>query len=430
MKRLARTLILLLSLAGGISAQTIAITHAKAYSVPGTPPIENATILIRGGQIDAIGTDLKLAPGTRIIDAKGKIVTPGFMNSGTELGLVESGTDDTNDYAVTSGPFGPAFDIQYAINPNSTLFAVARADGLTRAVTFPGSSAVPPFDGFGAVLRLSENGDLVDHAHAAMFATVGGMTSSRVGGSRSAQWLLIRNALAEAQRYAELLKTGETGNLSERDYLLNRANLEALFPVIEDKIPFAVTARRESDIRQAIRLVDDYKLRIILRGGDEAWRVAPDLAARRIPVVLDPFASTPSTFDQIGARLENAALLQRAGVKVSFSVPGIHMSHNAGLVIREGAGIAVANGLPWDEALRALTINPAETWGIDDHYGTLTPGKDADLVIWSEDPLEPMSTPEVVFIRGKQVSLKTRQTELQERYSPRHKNDPWLPQYR
>ena len=430
MKRLGRTLVLLLSLSNGVLAQTIAITHAKAYSIPGSPPLQDATILIHDGHIADIGTEIQVAAAARIIDAQGKIVTPGLMNSGTELGLVESGSDDTTDHAVTSGPLGPAFDVQYALNFNSTLFAIASADGLTRAVTVPSSSAVAPFAGLGAVLRLSEGADILDRAHAAMFATVGGMSSSQVGGSRSAQWLLIRNALDEAKGYAELVKAGKSHNLSEHGYLLIRMNLEALLPVIEGKTPFAVTARRESDIRQAIWLSEDYKLRIIVCGGDEAWRVAADLASRKIPVVLDPFSSAPATFDQIGARLDNAALLQRAGVKISFSVPGVHMSHDSGLVIREGAGIAVANGLPWDEALRAITLSPAETWQIDDHYGTLQPGKDADLVIWSGDPLEPMSSAEIVLIRGQQVSLKTRQTELQERYSPKPKNDLWPPQYK
>jgi len=410
-------------------AQTIAIVHAKAYVVPGSPPIANATILIRDGRIGTVAADATPPAGAHVIDAQGKIVTPGLMNSGTELGLVEAGPADTTDHAVTTGTLGAAFDIQYALNPNSTLLPVARADGLTRAVAFPSASGVLPFAGLGAILRLSEGPDILDRPQAAVFATTGGMVSSRVGGSRSAEWILLRMALDEAQRTVAS-KVEARGDMREHDPLLSRVNIAALLPVVRGKTPLAITAHRESDIRQAIKLADDYKLHIILCGADEAWRAAAALAARKIPVVLNPFDSKPSTFDQIGARLDNVAILQRAGVTISFSVPGVHLSHNAGSIIREGAGIAVANGLPWDQALKALTVNPAKTWGIANHYGTLEAGKDADLVIWSGDPLEPVSTAEVVFVQGKQVSLRTRQTELEQRYSPKHKNDPWPPEYR
>jgi imidazolonepropionase-like amidohydrolase len=411
------------------NAQTIAVIHAKAYVVPGLPAMEDATVLIKDGRIASIGPGIDLPANVRVIDAHGKIVTPGLMSSGTELGLVESGSEDTTDHAVTTGSLGPAFDVQYALNPNSTLIPLARADGLTRAITFPSSTAIPPFSGLGAVLRLSEAEDILDRSQAAMFATIGGFSTSRAGGSRSAQWLLLREVLDEAQRFATIAKD-ERATLSERNYSLNRVNLLALVPVIQGKIPLALGVHRESDIRQAINLARDFKLKIVICGGDEAWRVAPALAGQKIPVVLNPFDDTPSTFDQIGARLDNAAILQRAGVKISFSVPGVHLSHNAGSVIREVAGVAVANGLTWDQALRALTVNASETWGIDDHYGTLEPGKDADLVIWDGDPLEPINAPEMVLIRGKLVSLRTRQSELQERYSPKQKDNPWPPQYR
>jgi len=427
-KNFSIALIVLLFITSVSSAQRLAIVHAKAYVVPGSPPLENATILIQNGRIVEVGA-VTIAADVRVVDADGKIVTPGLMNSGTELGLAESGSEDTTDHAVTTGPLGPAFDVQYAVNPNSTLFPLARSDGLTRVVTFPSSSAIPPFAGLAAILRLSEGDDILDRTQSAMFATIGGMAASRVGGSRSAQWIFLREALNEAQRYAATAKE-ENKTLPERDYLLNRTNLIALLPVAQGKIPLAITAQRESDIRQAIKLADDFKLKIVVCGADEAWRIAAVLAERNIPVVLNPFDSTPATFDQIGARLDNAAILQRAGVKISFSVPGVHLSHNAGSVIREGAGLAVANGLPWDQALRALTLTPAETWGIADHYGSLEPGKDADIVIWNGDPLEPITAPEAVFIQGKQVSLKTRQSALQERYSPRQKNNPWPPQYR
>ena len=409
-------------------AQTIAIVGAKAYLTPDADPVVNATIVVRDGRIAAAGPALSPPAGAHIIDAKGRIVMPGLMDSDSELGLMETGSSDSTDHSVSSGPLSAAFDIEYALNSNSTLLPVARADGLTRAVTLPASSAGPPFAGWGAVLRLSEGTDILDRAKAAMAITVGGMAAPQSGGSRSAQWILIRNALDEARRFES--DPSSRQNSGSGEWLLSRINLEALLPVIHGQAPLAITAYRESDIRQAIALQEECKVRVVLLGGDEAWRVADLLASQKIPVVLNPYASDPATFDQLGARLDNAAILARAGVIVSFLAPSVHMSHNAGLAIREGAGIAVANGLPWQHALEALTVNPAKTWGIADHYGTLEPGKDADLVLWDGDPLEPASAPELVLVRGKEVSLKTRQTELEQRYSPKRAKDPWPPAYR
>jgi imidazolonepropionase-like amidohydrolase len=343
---------------------------------------------------------------------------------------VESGTADTRDTGVESGPFGASFDVQYALNPNSTLLAVARGDGLTRAMVLPVGSATPPFDGLGAVLRLSEGPDILDVRDAAVAATVGGMAVPASGGSRSAQWMLIRSALDGARRRSLSPSSLKQEASAERSTLLSPGNVGALIPVLQRRIPLVIAAYRESDLRQAIALVDEYRIRVVILGADEGWRVADLLASHKIPVVLDPYASTPATYDQLGARLDNAALLDRAGVVISFKAAFVHVSYNAGIAIREGAGIAVANGLPWSHALKALTINPARTWGIDGHYGSLQPGKDADLVLWDGDPFEPSSAPALVLVRGREVSLETRQTELERRYRPSLSGDPLPPGYR
>ena len=423
-----RSLVMLGTALVPCQAQTFAVTHATAYFHPGDAALQDATLLITNGKIAACGLHVAVPVGTKIIDAKGRIVTPGLMNSGSQLGLVETGTADTTDSAVASGPLGAAFDVKYALNPNSTLLPVARADGLTRAMVLPTHSATPPFDGLGAVLRLSEGAEILDRSDAAVVATVGGMIAPDSGGSRSAQWILIRMALtAEANRAPTSGHPPQmTGDASR---LLNPVNLAALEPVLRRRIPLVIAASRESDLRQAIALEDDYKIRVVVIGAEEGWRVADLLASHKIPVVLDPYASTPATYDQIGARLDNAAILDRAGVVISFKAAFVHVSYNAGIAIREGAGIAVANGLPWAHALRALTLNPAMTWGIDAHYGSLEPGKDADVVLWDGDPLEPSSAPVLVFVRGEQVLLETRQTALERRYRPALNSNPLPPGY-
>ncbi len=412
----------------GAQAQTYAVIHAKAYANPGKAPIDDATIIIRDGRIQAVGAGLSPPNDVQVIDARGQIVTPGLMNGATQLGVVEvSSTDDSVDQAVKSGPLGAAFDVEYALNGNSELIAIARADGLTRAISLPTGSASAPFAGQGAALRLSEGGDVLDRPHVAMAAVVGGASSGSAGGSRAAQWQILRNALDEAKRFRG------RRDLAPRDQLLNHLDAEALAPLLDGRMPLAITAQRESDLRQAIALAHDYGLRVVIIGGAEAWRVADQLAAAKIPVVLDPFANLPYSLDQIGARLDNAARLQRAGVTIAFALTdglsSIYTSHLAGEALREAAGLAVANGLSWDDALKAITANPARIWGLSDHYGALAPGQDADLVLWHGDPLDVSSWPEAVWVRGRPVSLRTRQTELRDRYAPGHASDPWPSAY-
>ena len=418
-----------LLLACAVRAETIAIVDAVLHTVSGEP-VEGGTVLIENGKIADIGRDVDVPDAARVIDAGGRTVTPGLMNAGTQLGLVEvSSAEDTVDHRVGTGPLGAAFDVQYALNPNSTLLPIARADGLTRALAVPTSTTGAPFNGMAALLVLRETPDLLARPQAAMVATVGGWDAAaeNVGGSRSAQWLLLRNGLEEARHYREHRRDYVTA--AGRDQLLNRLDIEALQPVVAGDMPLAIAAARESDIREAVRLAEDYGVRVVVTGGAEAWRAADLLAERGIPVVLNPFDNLPRTFDAVGARLDNAAILVRAGVLVAFSVDGIHASHNAGSAIREAAGLAVANGLPWTEALRALTANPARIWGMADRYGTLQPGRDADLVIWSGDPLEPGTQALQVFVQGEPVSLETRQTKLRDRYHPRHDQDAWPPAY-
>ena len=407
---------------GAAKSPDVAIVHARAILVPGDEPVEDATIVVVDGKIQAAGRGVAAPAGLRTIDARGRLVTPGMMNSDSQLGLVETGTEDTSDQAVTAGPYAEAFDVEYAINPNSTLLPVARADGLTRAMVLPTGSAGAPFDGLGAVLCLREGSQILARAKAAVVAEVGGMVVLKSGGSRAQQWMLIRAALDAAKKNRTNPQSVVMGTINQPT-ALSATNVAALGPVLDGRIPLVVIAYRESDIRQAIALVDEYKIRAVLVGGEEAWRVADLLASRHIPVVLDPYASTPATYDQMGARLDNAAILDRAGVVLSFKAAFVHVSYNAGLAIREGAGVAVAHGLPYAHALKALTSNAALTWGIADHYGTLKTGQDADIVIWDGDPLEPRSAPSLVMVEGNEVSLETRQTQLEKRYGPAHAKD-------
>jgi len=400
------------------AAETIAIVHAQAWTMTGAGGgrIDDATIVIRDGRYESVRAGAAAPAGARVIDASGRVVTPGLMSGDTQLGLVEvSSLDETRDAGVDSGPLGAAFDVRYGLNANSVLLPSVLADGLTRAVTSPTGASDAALRGIGAVVRIIPGGDILDRAHAALYASIGGGQAKKGGGSRAAQWQLLRNAFEEAKTYAPKPGAGP------RDQLQSALNIAALRGALDRHMTLVMQADRESDIRQAVRLAGDYHLPLIVLGGAEAWRCADLLAAHKAAVVVDPEADLPFNFDGLGARADSAALLQRSGVTIAFAVSGntVYLSHNAGSAVREGAGLAVANGLPYAEALKALTANPARMFGIADHYGSMAAGLDADLVVWNADPLEPSSAPDLVLMRGVEASRVTRQTLLRDRYAPR-----------
>ena len=406
-----------------VCADATAITNARIYTLAGTnQPIERGSLLIENGRIAAVGSDIVLPADARRIDAAGGIVTPGLFAAASQLGLIENSSNDhSSDASLQSGGLGAGFDIQYAVNPNSLLIELARADGFTRAATLPGDSAVAPFGGLAALLRLGPGSDLLERPQSAVVARIGGPSADSAGGSRAAQWQLLSVALNQARHWTAPGEDAATG--------LDDLNSGALAAVLRGDIPLLLEVRRESDIRQAIRLKDEFDIGIVILGGSEAWRAADALAAAGIPVILDAAANLPGHVDEWGARGDAARLLQEAGVLVALYAGGaLHYSLNAGLGARESAGLAVANGLPWIEALRALTVNPARIWQLDAAADGLVEGSAADLVVWDGDPLEPSSYPSHVFVGGREVSLETRQTRLRDRYLPAHR-DAWPPAY-
>ena len=399
-------------------AQTVAIVHARAWTATADRPVEDATIVLANGRIVTIIAHGGTPSNTNIIDAAGHDVTPALMPAATQIGLVALGAaGDTDDRAVAAGPLGAAFDVAPAIDANALTIQVARAAGVARTMVFPGG-ANGVFQGQGAMLHLTGGPDVVERAHAALFVDAGGAAATTAaGGSRGATWTLVRNAFTEARGY----RGGAAGGGGPRDQLLNHLDAAAIQPVLAGRMPLAVWADREADIRQALALAHDFAgVRLVILGGAEAWRAAPELAAAHVPVVIDPLDQLPISYDAMGARRDNAALLDRAGVRIAFSVSGqtIYRSYNAGNATREGAGIAVANGLPYAAAIRAMTANPAGIWSEPEGTGTLAAGTAGDLVVWDGDPLEPSSAPLHVLIDGREISPVTRQTLLRDRYRP------------
>lgn len=398
------------------AAETLAITHAEAWTMETDAPVADATILIEDGHIVSVVAGGGVPDGARVVDAQGRRVTPGLVNAATQIGLVEiSGSSDTVDTA-SRDDHGPGYDVSAALNGHSTLVSLARADGLTRAIIYPSPSRHAPFSGEPALARLRDGVDILDRANVGVYAVIGGGAWERLG-SRAVQWAALRHALDEArEEVAEHGGERKKGGRDERGAGPRRGGQELIRDVVAGDAPLAIETHRESDLRQAIALARDYDIRVVIVGGSEAWRVADALAAAKIAVILDPQANLPFDFDQLGVRQDNAAILAAAGVRVAIGRAGrpIHVNYNAGMGIREGAGIAVANGLPYAEALRAVTVNPLAIWG--QGGGTLAAGADADLVIWDGDPLEPSSNAVEVIVEGRDVSTRSRQDLLAERY--------------
>jgi imidazolonepropionase-like amidohydrolase len=194
----------------------------------------------------------------------------------------------------------------------------------------------------------------------------------------------------------------------------SRLDLEALIPVVEGRLPLVVEAHRASDLQALLRFAREQKLRLVISGGQEAWMVAAELAAAKVPVIVSALPDLPRSFETLGARLENAALLARAGVRIAIS-PRETEGHFS-RTLRIEAGNAVAHGLPWEAGLTAITRAPAEIFDVDATLGSLAVGRSADLVVWSGDPFEPLTRPRHVLIRGQELPLRSRQTELRDRY--------------
>lgn len=393
------------------SGETIAITNARVLPVS-APAIERGTVVWRGGRIAAVGADVLVPAGVRVIDGTGKVVTPGLIESATQIGIVEIplSAEGTADQVTTDSGLSAAFTVVDAFNPGTTVIPVTRAGGITRAMVMPaGSGSV--LLGQGAMIDLSGRHvpASIVKAPAAMVALLGEAGAGVAGGSRSTAILRLREALEDARDYG--VNRAAYNAAQRREYARGRLDLAALQPVLRGEIPLAVQANRASDLLAATRLAADFKLQLVLMGAAEGWTVADELAKNRVPVVVKPLTNLPA-FDALASTLENAARLSKAGVTVVLSS---FDTHNA-RTLRQEAGNAIAYGMDRDAALRAVTLTPAMVWGVADRVGSLEPGKDADVVVWSGDPFELSTAAEMVFIGGREMPRDSRQRQLFERY--------------
>jgi len=412
-RRLAGAL-LLLGAAGAAQAQDLLIRDARIHTATAAGEIRGGDVLVRDGRIAALGTGLAAPAGVQVIAADGRPLTPGLFAGITAIGVeevsLESATVD--DYLRLGAPawqmqWRPEFDVTLAFNPRSVLLPVARIEGLTWAVVAPDSrSGGAILSGQGAAVTLDGRHDAVLAGSRSLFMRFGGSALDLSAGSRAAQYMLFDQAAREVR----------SPPAAGAPAMLLPAGREVLARYLDGgRVVFHV--HRAADIRQVLALAKRHGIRPVIVGASEAWLLAEELAAARVPVLLDPLENLPASFDQIGARSDAAALLARAGVAVAFALSS-DATQNA-RKIRQLAGNAVAHGLPWELALAALTSTPADIFGVAGSRGRIAVGQVADLVLWSADPLEVTSVAEQVWTAGRPVVMRSRQTELRDRYLER-----------
>lgn len=391
-------------------AEDIAIVGATVHVAPGQV-IEDGTVVIRGKSIAQVGKGIAVPAGARVIDGKGKIVTAGLIEASGRLGLVEVELVG----ATREGNFGDgrgsdvvhaAYQVIDGYNPRSVAIPVTRAHGVTSVIATPAGGLIA---GRSAWLTLGDGGikDVMVAASVAMYAQLGEGVRGSAEGSRGMGIMRLREVLGDALLYNRQKRSFER----MQPLAASRLDLEALVPVAQGRMPLVVRAHRAADISAAVRLASELGLRLVIEGGTEAWMVAGELSAARIGVMVAPMDNLPASFDRVHVRDDLAKILADAGVDVVISTLGEASSVRT---LRQQAGIAVANGLTWQQALAAVTTTPARLFGIT--RGALTAGAPADVVVWSGDPFELSSRAEHVIIGGKEARTRNRQTLLFERY--------------
>jgi imidazolonepropionase-like amidohydrolase len=442
--------VLAASAAGPALAQSFAITNARIETAGPQGVIERGTVLVEAGRVRAVGAGVAVPTGTQVVDAGGQTVSPGLILPSSSLGVAEiSQVPSTRDDGA--GPqLGAAFDPSAGVNPDTPMVQLARLNGVTRVFVTPvagrsgagdghahddsafamsgaDSHASDPalFAGQVSAMSLAAGAaSPVTRAGLAVVLDLGEAGAVAAGGSRGASIVLLRQVLADVRHYKANRAAYDAGE--GRDLILSRMDLLALVPVVEGRVPLLVRVSRAADIRVALSVARAERVRVILEGAEEGWQVAGEIAAAGVPVIVSPEANLPASFEAIGSTLENAALLARAGVNVA--IMGSRDANNL-RQSRFSAGLAASYGMDRSAALQAVTLVPARLYGLERETGSIEPGKQADLVIWTGDPLEPLSYPVAVYIGGVAQPLDARSVQLARRYRPQGEGAP-PPAYR
>jgi len=395
---------------GSLFAETTLIKNATIYDGVKNIPFEG-NILIENGTIKRISSANMQADF--VIDASGMIVTPGIIGTDTNIGIVEIGAlsvtrDDSSDiYSI-------GFSIHDAFNPKSTLIPWNRSNGVTSALSLPQNTS-SPIGGLGSYFLLDGELDITSNKDIVMIGNVGGSSNK----SRAETFAVMDDLLSFASSInaRDLSSDSDIADLIEgspiADFMeLHPRDVKALFKLVNDNLPLIISTHRASDILKLIELKEKYSLNLIIKGAQDASLVASQIAESNIPLIINPINNIPDSFDELASNIQMASRLEKKGIDIMFNTPRSHNFH----LVRQGAGVAVANGMSYEAAIKAITSTPANVFNIDQR-GEIKTGYFADIVIWDADPLEPSSMPEYVFINGKVIDLTTRSSRLRDRYT-------------
>ena len=392
---------------GTLYSETTLIKNATIYDGIKNIPFQG-NILIENDTIKKVSSAKMQADF--VIDASGMIVTPGIIGTDTNIGIVEIGAlsvtrDDSSEiYSI-------GFSIHDAFNPKSTLIPWNRSNGVTSALSLPQGTA-SPIGGLGSFFVLDGEHDITSKKDIVMIGGVGGSGSS----SRAETFAVMDDLLS----FASGLNGADLDDISETiekspiaEFMeLHPRDVKALSRLVNNNLPLIISTHRASDILKLIELKEKYDLNLIIKGAQDASLVAPQIAASGIPLIINPINNIPGSFDELASNIQMASRLEEKGINLMFNTPRSHNFH----LVRQGAGVAVANGMSYEGAIKAITSTPAKVFNIDQR-GEIKAGYFADIVVWDADPLEPSSMPEYLFINGKSIDLTSRSSRLRDRYT-------------
>lgn len=389
-----------------------ALTNASVETVT-KGRLENATVIIRNGIIEAVGSGVAIPPDAQVIDCKDLTIYPGMVDGGTRLGLQEiESISLTQDYDEL-GELTPEMDALTAVNPNSVLIPVTRVSGVTSVITYPSGGLFP---GTAALINLQ--GYTPEQMYGGFKAIVINFPSTGKRGrydKRSEEDIKkdgdkavkkLNDTWERVQTYAAI----DSATMGKADY---NPELSALVPLLRGDMTAFIEANKESDILAALKWIKEHKIKAVLTGVAEGWRVADSIALAGIPVITGPIMSMPSRdTDPYDQAYKNAGLMQKAGVKVALRTNDAENVRN----LPFNAGFAAAYGMGHDEALKAVTIIPAEIFGVSDKIGSIEVGKKANLFVSTGDPFEPSTAIKHLFIDGWNIPMESRQTLLYDEF--------------
>jgi imidazolonepropionase-like amidohydrolase len=418
------TAIMLLACIPMAAQRTIAITGGKVLTVS-HGVIENGTVVVENGKIAAVGEGIKAPRGAQVVDARGKVVMPGMFDAGDKLGTVEiPGVPITVDDTEYTDPLQPQLRVLDALNPGSENLLVTRAAGITNALSTPADGNL--MGGQSAVIQLDGDSveELVVKSPAALHISLGEQSKltygekDRAPGTRMGEMAMLRQEFLKAQHYKQVQEAyaQKNGGKESAAPPARDLKMDAIVAALEGRIPVVAHAERVSDMENAIRLADEFHFHLMLAGASGAWRIAGQLAERKIPVIMGPVLQEPNHMESLDVRLDNAARLHQAGVPIAIQSTADNEVRNLPFEVE----YAISYGLPEEAAIEAVTLNPARFFGVDKELGSIDQGKNANLIVLDGMPFRVKTHVVTEFIDGKMVDLSNHQTRLYEFYKKKY----------